>query len=230
MAYTRIFRKPTGIKPKYDVATVPNKQGVMKQVLEGETLRMFVKLFPIHSNRRIAQWFGLSFSTIQRFKRELKLEKNMDVVRREQARDIKKTCEANGYYDSLRGIRPSDACIEATKKLRATGFHPLKALKKKNPRKYQKLMKQRGEARRELIARERRRALYGLEQKTGIHVTLTPMSHTASSQKHSMIRFNNYFADPDHPTWLCYDSLTRRSPQREATAIRHGLRIVAGEE
>ncbi len=230
MGYAPTFRKPTGVKPKYPVAVKPNEHGIMKQVLEGETLRMFVKLFPIHSNRRIAEWFGLSFSTIQRFKRELGLEKKMEAIVREHVRDVKKICEQNGYYASLRGKAPCQAAIDATRKLRAEGFHPLKALKEQNPRKYKAAMRRRSETRKETVEKERVRILYGLEQKTALRVSLSPLSHTASSQKHAMIRDNNYFADPDHTAWVCYDSQTRRSARRENTAIRHGLRIVAGEE
>lgn len=45
-----------------------------------------------------------------------------------------------------------------------------------------------------------------------------------------MIKMHNYFADPDHVTWVCYDSQTERSPRMEATAMRHGLRLVEGDE
>lgn len=127
-------------------------------------------------------------------------------------------------------VKPSQAAIDATRKLRAEGFNPLKALKERNPRKYKELMKRRSEARKELIKKERRRLLFGLEQKTSLHVTLSPLSHRASAQKYAMIRENNYFSVPDHTSWVCYDSRTRRSARREKTAIRHGLRIVAGEE
>ncbi len=230
MGYTPTFRKPVGIKPKYPVAMRPGKNGVMKQELEDESLRMFKKLFPIHSNRRIAEWFGLSFSSIQRFKRELGLEKNMTAISREHGRDVRKANIANGFYASLKGRRPCEAAIEATKKLRAEGFHPLLALKKQNPRKYKQAMQKRGEMRRETCKRERIRVFYGLDQHTKLRVSITPLSNTAASQKHAMIHDNNYFADPDHPSWVCYDSETRRSARREATAIRHGLRIVEGED
>lgn len=44
-----------------------------------------------------------------------------------------------------------------------------------------------------------------------------------------MIKYNNYFAADGHPSWVCWDADTVRSPRREATAIRHGLKIVEGE-
>jgi hypothetical protein len=230
MGFTKTFLKPTGIEPRYPVTCIMTKWGKEKYILEGETLRMFKKLFPIHSNRRIAEWFGLSFSSIQSFKRELGLKKSMKAVKREQARDIKKICEANGYYDSLRGKAPSEACRAAAKKKREEGFHPLLTLKEKNPRKYRKTMEKWSKARKELFAKEQRRMLYGLERKTKLRVLLSPLSPSARSFKCSMIKRFDYFADDAHPNWLCYDSETRRNTHSEATAQRHGLRLVEGED
>lgn len=227
---TRIFRKPTE-KAKWQVPTRPhNGTGPMEYYLEGDVKEKFCKLFPIHSNRRICTWFGLSYATCHRFARELGLQKDMTAIRREHAKDVKKICEKNGYYDSLRGKRPSDACIEGTRRKRAEGFHPFKQLKKNNPRKYKKVMAKRGERHKDLWESERRRVLYGLEQKTNLRINLNKLSSTAGSQKSQMIRKHNYFADPDHTSWVCYDSQTDRSPRMEATAIKHGLRIVQGND
>lgn len=206
------------------------KSGATEYVLEGENRERFIKLFPVHSNRRLMQWFGISFSTCQRFKRELGLKKNMTAIRKELARDVKKICEKNGYYDSLRGKAPSEAAIEAMRKMRAEGFHPMKRLKEKNPAKYRKVVKRMSADRKELIRKERFRESYGLERETKLKVVVLPMGHRASSQKHSMIKRFNYYADPDHPTWVYYDSETRRSPRSEATAERHGLRVLQGAE
>ena len=90
-------RTPTksNTKPKYPVPMRPNgKNGTMAYYMEGELKQKFCRLFTIHSNRRIMQWFGISFSTVQRFKREFGLEKNMKVIRKVQARDIKKPVSA----------------------------------------------------------------------------------------------------------------------------------------
>lgn len=230
MSYSKTPCK-SDAQPRYHIPMRPHpRTGNPEYCLEGEVRQHFIRLFPIHSNRRIMQWFGISYSTVQRLKRELSLEKNMTAIRREHARDVKKICEANGYYDSLRGHRPSEATIQGLRRLRAEGFDPITQLKRTNPRKYRAVIKQRSEKRKTLIQQERRRILYGLPRKTRLRVVLQPIGHIASSQKNSMITRNNYFADPDHPSWVCYDSLTRRSPRREATAVRHGLRIVAGED
>ena len=45
--------------------------GCPKYYLEGEIKERFIKLFPKHSNRRLMEWFGISFSTLQRFKKDL---------------------------------------------------------------------------------------------------------------------------------------------------------------
>lgn len=226
-------RTPTksNTKPKYPVPMRPNgKNGIMAYYMEGELKQKFCRLFTIHSNRRIMQWFGISFSTVQRFKREFGLEKNMKVIRKEQARDIKKTCERNGYYDSIRGKRPSEACMEAARKKRAAGFCPITRLRETDPRKYEATMRLWSERRKELVRKERLRRKYGLEQKTSLRITLDPISHRASQQKHLMVKKRNYFADPSSAWSVCYDSLTLRSTRMEATARKHGLRVVQADE
>ena len=59
----------------------------------------------------------------------------------------------------------------------------------------------------------------------------SPLSHRAAAQKHAMIKFCNYFPDPDgDPHIICYDSDTQRSARREATAAKHGLKVVEADE
>ena len=138
---TKTPLKPT-TTAKWQVPMRPNaKSGAKEYYLEGELKERFCKLFHKNSNRRMMTWFGISFSTLQRFKREFGLEKDMQAVRKQQAKDIKKICEKNGYYASIRGKAPSEACLEATRQLRASGFHPIKQLKANNPRKYKRLMR-----------------------------------------------------------------------------------------
>ena len=228
---TKTPLKPTTpAKWQVPIRSHPRK-GVMEYYLEGELKERFCQLFPKNSNRRMMTWFGISFSTLQRFKREFGLEKDMKAIRRQHAKDIKKICERNGYYASIRGKAPSEACLEATRRLRASGFHPLKQLKANNPRKYKRLMAKKSEQRKKLWRKERLRQDYGLERKTGLNVPLNPLPHKASAQKHAMIKACNYFADPDgDPHIICYDSLTRRSARREATAAKYGLKVVEADE
>lgn len=83
----------------------------------------------------------------------------------------------------------------------------------------------------ELWRKEQLRAFYGLERKTNLRIPSSPLSHSASAHKHAMIRCCNYFADPlGGPRIICYDSETHRSAQREATAAKHGLKVVEADE
>lgn len=226
----------TPLKPnteaKWQVPMRPNEKSGMKEYyIEGELKERFCQLFPKSSNRRMMTWFGISFSTLQRFKRELGLEKDMKSIKRQQAKDIKKICERNGYYDSLRGKAPSEACREGARKLRASGFHPMKQLKANNPRKYKRLMRKKSEQRKELWRKERLRQKYDLDRQTNLRIPASPLSHGASSHKHAMIKFCNYFADPlGDPHIICYDSETQRSARRETTAAKHGLKVVEADE
>ena len=228
---TKTPLKPTK-EAKWQVPMRPHHKGGKDQYyLEGELKERFCKLFPKNSNRRLMKWFGISFSTLQRFRRELGLQKDMRAIRKQLAKDIKKTCEKNGYYDSLRGHAPSEACQEAARKMWDEGFHPIKQLKANNPRKYKRLMRKKSEQRKELYRKEQLRAFYGLERKTNLRIPAAPLSHSASSHKHAMIKACNYFADPlGDPHIICYDSETQRSAQREATAAKHGLKVVEADE
>ncbi len=228
---TKTPNKPT-TPAKWQVPMRPNaKSGVREYYLEGELKERFCKLFPKNSNRRMMAWFGISFSTLQRFKREFGLEKDMKAIRKQQAKDTKRICERNGYYASLRGKAPSEACMEAARQLRAAGFHPMKQLKSNNPRKYKRLMRKRSEQRKELYHKEQLRAFYGLERKTHLRIPSSPLSHRASSHKHAMIKCCNYFPDPlGDPHVICYDIDTQRSARREETAAKHGLKVVEADE
>ena len=228
---TKSPNKPT-TAAKWQVPMRPNPTSGMKEYyLEGELKERFCKLFPKNSNRRMMAWFGIGFSTVQRFRRELGLEKDMKAIRKQQAKDAKKICERNGYYDSLRGKAPSEACMEAARRLRAAGFHPIKQLKANNPRKYKRMLRKKSEQRKELWRKERLRAFYGLDRQTNLRIPTNPMSRRATAQKHAMIKFCNYFPDPDgDPHIICYDSETQRSERREATAAKHGLKVVEADE
>lgn len=223
--------KPTG-EAKYQIPmrVTPESNGVKTYVLEGELKKKFIKLFPKNSNRRMMEWFGISFSTVQRFKNELGLKKDMKAIRRQQIMDVKKTCEENGYYDSLRGKPVSEACKEGSRRLRASGFCPMRALKKKNPRRFKAVIRRRAEARKELWRKERLREEYGLERKTKLRLSQRPITSSAASFKFLMIHKRNYFAVPGHTWWIAYDSETDRSERSEATARKHGFEIIEGED
>ncbi len=221
------YHRPEGT-PKYPVQTVMTRHNTKKYVLDAEQEAIFRRLYPRTFNDKMCDLFGITVSTLHRIAHDLGLKKDMKAIRHKQAMQIKKTCEKNGYYDSIRGRRPSEACIEATRRKRAEGFHPMKQMREQHPRKYRALMAKRSRERKELYRKEELRQRYGLTRQTKLRLRVT--THRMSAQKHLMIKKHNYFADPDDPTVVCYDSQTDRSPQMEATAKRHGLKVVEGDE
>lgn len=152
-------------KQKY---TVPMVNG--KYLLTPEQEKEFIRLYPITMNPDLMGIFGISFSTLQRFKRQYGLKKDMKVIKHKQAVMIKRLCERNGYYDSMRGKPLSPQCRAAADALRASGFHPLTHLKETNPRRYKALQKKRSVRRTEQMKQERRRADMGLSQRTNLHL------------------------------------------------------------
>lgn len=225
---TRTPTKPTA-KAKYQLPMRRGKNGSTEYYLTPDLEEKFRKLFPKHSNIRIMTWFGISFATLQRFKRQLGLQKDMTAIRKELARDVKKICEKNGWYDSIRGKALSPQCIEATKKMRASGFHPILRLKEKNPRKYRKLMQQRSENRLALERKERRRVNIGLEQQTRLHrpqfkYTRTQVHHRYSALNKGYILGDMRELSGERYT-IYYDKKTARSAKFEHNCELDGFTI-----
>lgn len=155
-------------KQRYTVPTRKGKNGATEYYLTPELEAEFRRLYPITMNPVLMAWFGLSFSTLQRFKRKLGLEKDRRVILKKHAAQVKRICTKNGYYDSLKGKAPAPQCKEAYRRKVAAGFSSINNLKENNPRKYARYLKNKSEARRDLWRRERRRVEIGLEQKTGL--------------------------------------------------------------
>jgi len=189
----------------------------------------FRRLYPITMNRDMMRIFGISFSTMQRFKRELGLEKKMKTIRHKQAQLAKRICEKNGYYDSMRGHRPSDACMEAAKKMRESGFNPWHRLRDTNRRKYNKCLKQKSEQRKELLRKERNRVDWGLEQYTNLHVPFYPYGHRRISFR-NCCRIAGYMpgnARLESERWVIYYTEdTKRGTVREKHGEALGFRFV----
>lgn len=215
-------------KQKWVLPLRKTPSGMKKLCLEGEAREQFIKLFPKYPNRTIMEWFGISQATVHQFRDELGLQKDMKTIRKKMGRQVARALEKKGLYASRRGKPMPEACIEALRKRRKE-YEPWIVLKERNPRKYKKSLKKRSASWRATYEMEIKRLRWGLPQKTKFNVTLCPLSHKAISQKYSMIRRNNYFSVPEHPSWVCYDEQTKRSARSEATAAKNGLRIVQGD-
>ena len=150
------------------------RSAAWKIVLTDEQRAWLIRWFPEEENPRLLKLSGMSHSTLHRYARELHLTKStagMKRIKRRQARQIKRVCERNGYYASLRGRPVSEACREGTARMwqeirEGRREHPARIMRRNDPRRYRLWMKNKSEARKEVIRREKLRVKYGLERKT----------------------------------------------------------------
>lgn len=155
---TKTPKKPKdNSKQKYVVPMKRCSSGAMTYYLTPELEEVFCRLYPITMNPDLMEMFGISFSTLQRFKRAYKLCKNKKVILKKHAAQIKRINRESGYYASLKGKRPCPQCFEAYRRKLEEGWYPLKNEKEGNTVRYRHLMKKRGEMRKELIRKEKRR-------------------------------------------------------------------------
>ncbi len=217
-------------------------QNVMAVVLTDEQTEWLRRWFPLIENPLLMQMSTMSHSTLHRFARQMgltKSEKGIKRIKKRQAAHIKKVCERNGYYASLRGHRPSEACCEGIRKMWAeirTGKreHPMKILRSKNPRKYAASMKRRSKSRRELFAKEIMRITYGLPRETKLrHVTAYPYTRKQVCHRYSALQRGYYVMEDCSENSgerynIYYDENTVRSPRFENNLINDGFRVLAG--
>lgn len=226
---TKTPKKPT-CKAKYQVPKRRNeKSGNPELYLTPELEEKFRSLYPVTMNRRMMELFGISHSTLHRFARELGLQKDETIIRRKLAKQIKKICEDNGYYDSMRGHRPSPQCQQAISDKFASGWHPMKAMKAKNPRKYKRVCAERREYRVNLIKAERRRVSIGLTQHTLLHIPqakYTRRQTVCRNRAHRLGYIPGDMHEDSGQRWtIFYTDTTVRKPRFEATCARHNLNI-----
>lgn len=225
---TKTPTKPNG-KAKYPVPKRRSEKGPMEFYLTPELEKEFRRLFPVTMNRRMMELFGISFSTLQRFKRELGLVKNETTIRKKLAKQVKKICEDNGYYDSLRGKQPSEQCRQAIHEKFASGWHPMKAMKAKSPRKYKQTCQRRSEERKALIAKEKKHIRWGLSQSTGLHLPFDIFTRSQVSHRYNALKRGYLLGDmaefSGERYTIFYDKDTKRSPRFEQNCINDGFRF-----
>ena len=217
-------------RKRYELPKRRNKMGPMEIYIPDEMREQFVHHCETEFNRTVMEWYGISFSTLHRFMRELGVQKDMTKIRHKQAVLTKRICERNGYYDSLRGHAPSEQCREASRRMRAEGFHPLHQLRDTNPRKYRAYLRKKGRQRRELIAAERRRYQLTLQPLTNLSTHLYAGSQYTRSQQCRRLgaRKRGYTVgsiDPDQGErmMLYYDDRTVRCPIFERNCEQDGF-------
>ena len=211
----------------------------MKWVLTPDQREWLCKWFPEVENSRLMTASGMSHSTLHRFAREFHLtksERGLRGIKKRQAAHIKRVCERNGYYASLRGHPVSEACMQGTARMwqeirEGKREHPTRILKRTNPRKYRKWMQRKSEERRETIRKELLRVKYGLERKTRLKaVVMCKYTRRQTCHRYNALR-RGYIVMQDCSEQggerynIYYDDQTHRSEKFEKNLISDGFNV-----
>lgn len=208
-------------------------------VLTDAQREWLVRWFPETENSILMRVSGMKFSSLHRFARTLgltKSDKGMHAIKRRQAAHIKKTCEKNGYYASLRGKPVSEACRNATAQMweeirEGKREHPRRILERTNPRKYKRWLKNQSEARKDLIRREKRRVLYGIGRTSNIvgivlrPYTRTQCNHRCNALKRGYIVMADCSEQSGERYNIYFDDQTERAPIFERNLVADGFTI-----
>lgn len=221
-------------------------QHVYAVVLTPEQQQWFVTNFPEHENEKLMKASGLGWSTLHRYAREMHLQKSPEGLHRimlRQGQKAKRTCEKNGYYDSIRGRKPSEQCRAASRQMwqeirDGKREHPREKMKREHPRKYRNIAKRISESRRELWRKEKLRDIYGLTRQTHLRLVHQPMTTRQVNHRHNAVKKYNYIvldlhdpcSDPSDRMLIYYDNDTRRSTRFERNLIRDGFKVLPWEE
>ena len=215
-------------------------QRVKAWVLTDEQREWLCKWFPEEENSRLMKASGMSHSTLHRFAREFGLTKSPKGIKRikkRQAAHVKRLCEKNGYYDSLRGKQPSEACRKASAQMwqeirDGKREHPARIMKRTNPRKYRKWQQRKSQEYKETIRKEMRRALYGMERKTRLKCivlckfTKRQVCHRYNALRRGYIIMQDCSEQSGERYNIYYDDQTERTPIFERNLQKDGFNLL----
>ena len=204
--------------------------------LTDEQIAWLRKWYPVVENPVLMDMSGIKFSTFHRFAKQYHLTKSEEGLKKiiaRTAKRIKKTCEKNGYYDSIRGKQPSEACRQAT----IRRWQDIKDGKLKHPfhmlskRRYNNLCSRMRDNRLEMVRKEKLRTVYGLDRK--INLVLVMCKYTSRQLNHRYnARKKGYILHPDHSEDgtesynIYFNPDTMRSMKFEKNLINDGFKIL----
>lgn len=218
-------------------------QRVMAIVLTDEQKEWLRRWFPEVENSRLMKASGMSHSTLHRNAREMKLtksEKGMRKIMKRQTKACIRINTRNGYYDSIRGKKPSEATMEGTARMwqeirDGKRPHPFRVMKKASPYRYRKMIMKRSESRKQLFRMERARQIYGLPQKTMLNVPMTKytrsqLCHRSNALKRGYFYMEDCREGSGYRYVIYYDSDTKRSKLFEKNLVKDGFKVIEYEE
>ena len=209
---------------------------VHRRVLNDEQRAWLCQWFPTIENKRLAKAMGISLYKLHCFARELHLTKSEEgwrAIKRRQTKAMAKANHKNGCYDRKRGHAPSEATLEGNRrrweKVRA-GLEelPQDIAKRKHPKRWQASLKKRSDDRKDMIRKEKRRIVYGMERKTSLKVVVKPYTGSQTSHRYNALK-RGYLLDMDCSEGqpgryvIYYDDKTERSAKFEANCIKDGF-------
>lgn len=234
----RLTRQP--VEHTYTSKTGLTVKNTSRQyVLTDEQREWLCRWFPEEENSRIQKMMGCSKCTLHRLARLYGLKKSeagMRRIKKRQAATIKRKCEENGYYDSLRGRQPSEACKEGAKRMwqeirDGKREHPIRVLQRISPRKYRKFVESHSQRRKDMIRRDRARLVFGLPTKTRLRcLVLQPYTKSQTSHRHNALKRGYFFMEDCREGSgerfnIYYDGNTRRSELFERNLQKDGFRV-----
>ena len=206
-------------------------------ILNEEQEAWLVKWYPVTENKRLAKAMGVSTDALRNYAYRLgvngKSDAGMAAIRKRQGKAAAKTNERNGCYDRKRGHAPSEATLKGIRRWweeyhQGLRESPYAMIKRTDPKRYQAIKETRSHNRRELIAKEKRRIIYGLDRKTNMKVVMTPYKRSQLHHRCNALK-RGYLLDMDCSEGqpgryvIYYDDETQRSARFEANCIKDGF-------
>lgn len=207
-------------------------------ILNEEQEAWLVKWYPVTENKRLAKAMGVSMEAMRNYAHRLgcegKSEVGMAAIRKRQGRAAAKTNERNGCYDRKRGKPVSEATRKGLQKRwqdvrEGRRLSPMEELKQRDPKAYEENIRLKSELRKEMIRKEQRRIIYGIERKTKLKVVvLKKYTQSQKHHRHSALQ-RGYLLDMDCSEGqsgryvIYYDDDTVRSAKFEANCIKDGF-------
>ena len=207
-------------------------------ILNEEQKAWLVRWYPVTENKRLAKAMGVSLDAMRSYARRLgvkgKSATGMAAIRKRAGKAAAKTNERNGCYERKRGKPVSEATRQGQMKRwqdvrEGRRLSPMEELKQRDPKAYAENMRLKSDLRKEMIRKEKRRVIYGLERKTSLKiVVINPYTRSQTCHRHSALK-RGYLLDTDCSEGspgryvIYYDDETQRSAKFEANCIKDGF-------
>lgn len=213
-------------------------------ILNEEQEAWLLRWYPVTENKRLAKAMGTSMEAMRNYAYRLgvkgKSEAGMAAIRKRQGKAAAKTNERNGCYDRKRGKPVSEATRKGLLKRwqdvrEGRRLSPMEELKQRDPKAYEANLRLKSELRKEMIRKEQRRIIYGMERKTKLKVVvMKPYTRSQTHRRHSALQ-RGYLLDEDCSEGqpgryvIYYDDETQRSERFEKNCIKDGFRFERDE-